>query len=74
MIEWSNIQDELPESEIILVTDGQQVRMTRAAWLYRSPDGMLRTPANYGAGMNVTYWMPLPEPPKEAQGDVGTNI
>ena len=48
----------------ILATDGKQIYITNGEWFYRSPDGKIRIPANYGAGADVTHWMPLPELPK----------
>lgn len=66
---WISVKDRLPEAGKILVTDGETVTISNGAWLYRSPEGKIRVPANYGAGLTVTHWMPLPEPPKEATHD-----
>lgn len=63
--EWISVKDRLPEAGKILVTDGETVTISNGAWLYRSLEGKTRVPANYGAGLTVTHWMPLPEPPKE---------
>lgn len=63
--EWINVKDRLPEAGKILVTDGETVTISNGAWLYRSPEGKIRVPANYGAGLTVTHWMPRPKPPKE---------
>jgi len=49
----------------VLATDGKQVYLTNGEWFYRSPEGKIRIPANYGNGADVTHWMPLPELPKE---------
>lgn len=65
MSEWVSVKDRLPEAGKILVTDGETVTISNGAWLYRSLEGKTRVPANYGAGLTVTHWMPLPEPPKE---------
>lgn len=62
---WISVEDRLPEAGKILVTDGKTVTISNGAWLYRSLEGKTRVPANYGAGLTVTHWMPLPEPPKE---------
>lgn len=62
---WISVEDRLPEAGKILVTDGKTVTISNGAWLYRSPEGKIRVPANYGAGLTVTHWMPLPKPPKE---------
>lgn len=62
---WVSVEDRLPEAGKIFVTDGKTVTISNGAWLYRSLEGKTRVPANYGAGLTVTHWMPLPEPPKE---------
>lgn len=62
---WVSVEDRLPEAGKILVTDGKTVTISNGAWLYRSLEGKTRVPANYGAGLTVTHWMLLPEPPKE---------
>lgn len=62
---WIPCSERLPEAGKILVTDGETVTISNGAWLYRSLEGKTRVPANYGAGLTVTHWMPLPEPPKE---------
>ncbi len=62
---WISVKDRLPEAGKILVTDGETVIISNGAWLYRSPEGKIRVPANYGAGLTVTHWMPRPKPPKE---------
>lgn len=67
--EWISVKDRLPEAGKILVTDGETVTISNGAWLYRSLEGKTRVPANYGAGLTVTHWMPLPEPPKEEERD-----
>ena len=61
---WISVKDRLPEAGKVLVTDGKAVIISNGAWLYRSPEGKTRVPANYGAGLTVTHWMPLPEPPE----------
>ena len=63
--EWISVKDRLPEAGKILVTDGKTVIISNGAWLYRSLEEKTRVPANYGAGLTVTHWMPLPELPKE---------
>ena len=63
--EWISVKDRLPEAGKILVTDGETVIISNGAWLYRSLEGKTRVPANYGAGLTVTHWMPMPKPPKE---------
>lgn len=62
---WISVKDRLPEAGKILVTDGETVTISNGAWLYRSLEGKTRVPANYGAGLTVTHWMPLPELPQE---------
>lgn len=71
-IGWISVDERLPEGKApILVTDGEKVIMAYRNWLYRSNGtGKLRCPANYGNGMYVTHWMPLPEAPKMKGGAV----
>lgn len=63
--QWISIKDRPPKAGKILVTDGETVTISNGAWLYRTLDGKTRVPANYGAGLTVTHWMPRPVPPKE---------
>lgn len=65
--EWISVKDRLPEAGKILVTDGETVTISNGAWLYRSLEEKTRVPANYGAGLTVTHWMPLPKPLKEEE-------
>lgn len=63
---WISVEDRLPGTQKILITDGDIVMRG-----YRRPDGAWK----YGVGAHetwdrlslrpVTHWMPLPEPPKE---------
>ena len=68
--EWISVEERLPEGKApILVTDGGKVIVAYRNWLYRSNStGRLGCPANYGNGMYLTHWMPLPEPPKMKGG------
>lgn len=63
--QWISIKDRPPKAGKIFVTDGETVTISNGAWLYRTLDGKIRVPANYGAGLTVTRWMPRPVPPKE---------
>ena len=67
--QWISVKDRPPEAGKILVTDGETVTISNGAWLYRTLDGKTRVPANYGAGLTVTHWMPRPVPPKEETND-----
>ena len=63
---WISVEDALPGTQKILITDGDIVMRG-----YRRPDGVWK----YGVGAHetwdrlslrpVTHWMPLPEAPKE---------
>lgn len=68
--EWISVDERLPEGKSpIIVTDGEKVIVAYENWLYRSNStGKLRCPANYGSGMDVTHWMPLPDAPKGGEG------
>ena len=64
--EWISVEDRLPGTQKILITDGDVVMRG-----YRRPDGTWK----YGVGAHetwdrlslrpVTHWMPLPKPPQE---------
>lgn len=66
--EWIPVTERLPEKTDghVLVTDGNVVKISCRNAMYRTQGGDTRCAQNYGAGMCVTHWMPLPEPPKEA--------
>jgi hypothetical protein len=68
---WIPVTERLPEKEDgkVLVTDGIQVNFSYRNHFYRDQGGTLRVPANYGHGMNVTHWMPLPEPPERSDAE-----
>lgn len=64
MIKWISVEDMLPGTERVLITNGEFVKEG-----YRRPDGVWK----YGTDEHmrwdrlscnaVTHWMPLPEPP-----------
>ena len=64
--EWINVEDALPGTERVLITNGEVVKEG-----YRRPDGVWK----YGKEEHmrwerlschpVTHWMLLPEPPKD---------
>jgi hypothetical protein len=66
--QWVNIKDAMPpdnESAFLVIDETEFITVGYTNWLYRNPEGHLRMPAKYGAGMNVTHWHPLPTlPPK----------
>jgi hypothetical protein len=64
--EWISVEERLPDGKSpFLVTNGKQIVISYRNLMYRAGGtGELRIPANYGNGMTVTHWMPLPEPPK----------
>ena len=69
---WIPVEERLPEEENaqVLMTDGE-------GWYISSRNEMVRLldcegifiPGKAGAGVKVTHWMPLPQPPKEASHD-----
>lgn len=69
---WIPVEERLPEKENaqVLMTDGE-------GWYISSRNNMVRfldcegifIPGKAGAGVKVTLWMPLPQPPKEASHD-----
>ena len=66
---WISVKERLPqkENEMVLVTDGLTVITGFRNWMFRLEDGKVYTPGLKmgGGSMEVTHWMPLPEPPKE---------
>lgn len=58
---WVSVKDRLPDEgeEAYMVTDGKYVNITEFDW---EEDCFLEIPAC--ALVNITHWMPLPEPPK----------
>lgn len=61
---WIPVTERLPDHVGVIATDGKRVYLTNGSWFYKNEKGRIRIPANYGAGADVTHWMPLPEPPK----------
>lgn len=64
---WIPVTERLPEHSDghVLVTDGEQVKISCRNACYKTASGELRCAQGYGSGMPVTHWMPMPEPPKE---------
>lgn len=59
---------DLPDLRLI-VSDGDHSEPAYSRTLYRDPQGALRAPARYGAGIDVLWWMPWPGlPPVESEG------
>lgn len=66
-MKWISVEDRLPEKENaqVLMTDGE-------GWYISSRNNMVRfldcegifIPGKAGAGVKVTHWMHLPQPPK----------
>ncbi len=50
----------------LIVSDGKHSASVYSQTLYRDPQGALRAPARYGAGIDVLWWMPWPELPNIA--------
>lgn len=64
-MEWISVKKRVPKlddvyrmSELVLVTDGENIRIGYYAKLEWKEFPINRI-------MDVTHWMPLPEPPKE---------
>ncbi len=66
-MKWIPVTERLPEYSDghVLVTDGEQVKISCRNACYQTASGEVRCAQGYGLGMPVTHWMPLPEPPKE---------
>jgi len=61
---WKFCEDEcIPKNDgPFIVTDGEGFfSIGYTNWLYRTPEGQLKIPAHYGRGMDVNYWMLVPE-------------
>lgn len=63
---WIPVTERLPEyaDGHVLVTDGNQAKISCRNALYKTANGEVRCAQGYGSGMPVTHWMPMPEPPK----------
>ena len=63
---WIPVTERLPEHSDghVLVTDGEHVKISCRNACYKTASDETRCAQGYGAGMTVTHWMPLPEPPK----------
>ena len=83
MAEWISVKERLPEDDLsikknvgaalgcltVLVYNGV-VKQTNRYFCEESKLGLLpKTEGWEWASSNVTHWMPLPEPPKEAAHD-----
>lgn len=65
---WIPVEERLPEKENaqVLMTDGEGCYISSRNNMVRFLDceGIF-IPGKAGAGVKVTHWMPLPQPPKE---------
>lgn len=71
MAEWISVKDRLPEKGgyYLVVTDDAMISIEefskeKLAWLGYDWDN-----AEVYELIRITHWMPLPEPPEEANGD-----
>ena len=61
-MEWISIKERYPEtSDIVLVSDGEEVAPMRYFGQYKGSDDWSSYFHNV---LDVTHWMPLPEPPQ----------
>ena len=69
---WIPVEERLPEKENaqVFMTDGEGCYISSRNNMVRFLDceGIF-IPGKAGAGVKVTHWMPLPQPPKEASHD-----
>lgn len=69
---WIPVEERLPEKENaqVLMTDGEGCYISSRNNMVRflNCEGIF-IPGKAGAGVKVTRWMPLPQPPKEASHD-----
>ncbi len=58
MVQWKRIEDRkgMPNG-VILVTDGNKLYLSHRDWLYRTLDGKVGIPENYGNGAIITHWI-----------------
>lgn len=64
---WIPVTERLPKHSDghVLVTDGEQVKISCRNACYKTASGEVRCAQGYGSGMPVTHWMPMPEMMKE---------
>ena len=63
---WISVKDRLPEVEgTYLVVQQSPKREVTLAWFSGNENGWLSLDGNFYADGIITYYMPLPEPPKE---------
>lgn len=57
-MKWISVRDRLPKGERVLVVDEE-------SWIFCGfyEEGIWENTAGDEAGVEVTHWMPLPEPP-----------
>ena len=72
MNEWISVKDRLPESDelVLVLVDGKPTRNITLVGAYElanydKEEGWFLEMWPEWEGAKVTYWMPLPEPPKE---------
>lgn len=68
MTEWISVKDLLPESreDVLCVAFWHEKYQTQIGW-YSSINNIwhIITPAGDKSEIEVSHWMPLPEPPKQ---------
>lgn len=61
-LDWIKVEDRLPEDEHILIYDGENISIGFFDGLHFR-DYMNQDDMSVYSNLNVTHWMPLPEPP-----------
>lgn len=61
---WISIKDRLPENNILVLTYSQGGNTVDLGYYHGKWAGGWTI--GLSSGVNVTHWMPLPDPPKEA--------
>lgn len=65
-MEWIKLSDKIPsDGQRVLMVDMIEKGPVRIGYWYESENGFWEDEIGIGWHYTGTYWMPLPEPPKE---------
>lgn len=68
MAEWISVKDRLPEEDTDVLIFSRKFKICTIGRCMKSSWGRWWT-TNHAGCANITHWMPLPEPPKDGDGN-----